>query len=64
MGLCFTTMADPDRERLRELLRSLSRPSVILGARPEVDSAVIPERAALAPITNPGRRSSGGHELS
>jgi len=53
MGLCFTTMADPDRERLRELLRSLSRPSVILGARPEVDSAVIPERAALAPITNP-----------
>jgi len=53
----------PDRERLRELLRSLSRPSVILGARPEVDSAVIPERAALAPIDQPGRRSSGGHEL-
>ena len=54
MGICFTTMADPDRERLRELLRSLSRPSVILGVRPEVDSAVIPEPAALAPIANPG----------
>jgi hypothetical protein len=54
MGICFTTMADPDRERLRELLRSLSRPSVILGVRPEVASAVIPERATLAPITNPG----------
>jgi hypothetical protein len=53
MGVCFTTMPDPDRERLRELLRSLSRPSVILGARPEAGSAVIPAPAALAPITNP-----------
>ncbi len=32
MGIFFTTMSDEDRERLRELLRSLSRPSVILGA--------------------------------
>jgi hypothetical protein len=31
MGIFFTTMSDGDRERLRELLRSLSRPSVILG---------------------------------
>ncbi|MFZ0418237.1 MAG: PilZ domain-containing protein, partial [Candidatus Sulfotelmatobacter sp.] len=53
MGICFTTMADPDRERLRELLRSLSRPSVILGTRPEVDATLIPEPTALAPITNP-----------
>jgi hypothetical protein len=54
MGICFTTMSDPDRERLRELLRSLSRPSVILGARPEVNSALVPEPDALSSIANPG----------
>src|SRR5271166_4274320 len=31
MGIFFTTMSEEDRDRLRELLRSLSRPSVILG---------------------------------
>jgi hypothetical protein len=31
-----------------------SRPSVILGARPEVNLALIPEPKALSPITNPG----------
>lgn len=54
MEISFTTMSDPDRERLREPLRSLSRPSVTLGARLEVNSAVIPEPEALSPITSPG----------
>jgi hypothetical protein len=53
MGIGFTAMSDPDRERLRELLRSLSRPSVILGARPEVNVAVLPESSPVAAITNP-----------
>jgi hypothetical protein len=54
MGICFTTMSDPNRERLRELLRSLSRPSVILGVRPDVNSTLVPERDALSAIANPG----------
>ena len=61
MGICFTTMSDSDRERLRELLRSLSRPSVILGARPEVNAALIPEADGFSTppnsataVTNPG----------
>lgn len=61
MGIAFTTMSDSDRERLRELLRSLSRPSVILGARPEINAALIPEADGLSmppnpatPVTNPG----------
>jgi hypothetical protein len=33
MGISFSQMSDEDRERLRELVRSISRPSVILGAR-------------------------------
>ena len=60
MGISFTTMSDADRERLRELLRSLSRPSVILGARPEINAAPVPEAEGLSmpansptPVTNP-----------
>ena len=61
MGISFTTMSDSDRERLRELLRSLSRPSVILAARPEANPAPIPQADARSmpsnsatPVTNPG----------
>ena len=59
MGIAFTTMSDPDRERLRELLRSLSRPSVILAVRPEVTAATVTEGRLSATnpattITNPG----------
>jgi hypothetical protein len=53
MGIRFTTMSNPDRERLRELLRSLSRPSVILGARPEVNTALISEPHKMPTIANP-----------
>lgn len=57
MGIGFTALSDPDRERLRELLRSLSRPSVIMGAGlwrnasgaspPELSSSVPDPEAAL-----------------
>jgi hypothetical protein len=53
MGIGFTAISDPDRERLRELLRSLSRPSVILTTRPEVNAAVLPEPSPVAAIRNP-----------
>jgi hypothetical protein len=52
MGIAFTTMSDPNREQLRDLLRSLSRPSVILGVRPEAKSTLI-SPDSLSPITNP-----------
>ena len=68
MGIAFTTMSDSDRERLRELLRSLSRPSVILAVRPEVTAATVPEGRPLC--HEPGNhdhesgcRFAGGHEL-
>ncbi|MGA7398934.1 MAG: PilZ domain-containing protein [Candidatus Sulfotelmatobacter sp.] len=54
MGICFTTMSDPDRERLRELLRSLSRPSVIMtpvGAPTSYPLA--PQFGSLSPIPDP-----------
>jgi hypothetical protein len=53
MGIFFTTMSDENRERLRELLRSLSRPSVILGGGVPPRDSTPPQAAAGAPITNP-----------
>jgi PilZ domain-containing protein len=35
MGISFIKMSEEDRERLRELVRSISQPSVIVGARLE-----------------------------
>ena len=46
MGISFTRIADEDRERLRDLVRSLSKPSVIMGVRPT-------ERRPSTPSTNP-----------
>jgi hypothetical protein len=53
MGICFTIMSEPNREQLQELLRSLSRPSVILGVRREVDAAPSPQPDGAASIANP-----------
>jgi hypothetical protein len=53
MGICFTGISDPDRERLRELLRSLSRPSVILGPRVAASAAPVPQPDAVSAIANP-----------
>ena len=54
MGISFTKMTDEDREHLRELVRSISRPSVILGAR-----VAMPAPSTLRPegspqVANPG----------
>jgi len=45
MGICFTHLSDENRERLRALVRSLSQPSVIMGAR-----AI--ERPPASPLPN------------
>jgi len=46
MGISFTEVSDEDRARLRELVRSISQPSVIMGARP-------PTRPASSPQSSP-----------
>lgn len=53
MGIFFTTMSDADRERLRELLRSLSQPSVILSGGVPPRAPVVSRADALAAVTNP-----------
>jgi hypothetical protein len=53
MGIFFTTMSDEHRERLRELLRSLSQPSVILGGAVPPSAPTVSRAGALAPVTNP-----------
>jgi PilZ domain len=53
MGICFTTMSEPNRKQLQELLRSLSRPSVILGVRREEEAAAVPQPDGAASIANP-----------
>ncbi len=53
MGISFTTMSIQDRERLRELLRSLSRPSVILSPRVASNSLPSPPPDTAPTIGNP-----------
>ena len=52
MGISFTRISDEDRERLRELVRSISRPSVILGSRIAMPSVPIMQLNATA-VSNP-----------
>jgi hypothetical protein len=52
MGIVFTVTSEEDRERLRELLRSLSRPSVILRAGPATRPPSILPVETLTPVTN------------
>jgi hypothetical protein len=54
MGISFSQMSDEDRERLRELVRSISRPSVILGARVAVPAPSTLQPAGSPPVANPG----------
>ena len=51
MGIGFTAMLDQDREQLRELLRSLSRPSVVMDRR-VANSSPSPQPEA-ASVTDP-----------
>ena len=54
MGISFSQMSDEDRERLRELVRSISRPSVILGARVAVPAPSTLQPAGSPPVADPG----------
>jgi len=54
MGISFTKVSEEDRERLRELVRSISRPSVILGARSAGRAQAAPPTEALPRVANPG----------
>ena len=54
MGISFSQMSDEDRERLRELVRSISRPSVILGARVAVPAPSTLQPEGSPQVANPG----------
>jgi len=54
MGISFTKISDEDRERLRALVRSLSQPSVILGARVVQRPPSSPQTTAVPGLANPG----------
>src|SRR5271156_2277041 len=53
MGIFFTTMSAEDRERLRDLLASLSRPSVILGPRASARPQPTPKPEAFSSVSDP-----------
>jgi hypothetical protein len=53
MGISFAKMSDEDRERLRELVRSLSPTSVIVSPRAESHSRSTPQSDASPPVANP-----------
>jgi hypothetical protein len=53
MGISFTKMSDEDRERLRELVRSISRPSVILGGRVAMRPPPTVPADTLPGVSNP-----------
>jgi PilZ domain len=53
MGISFTKMSDEDRERLRELVRSISRPSVILGGPVTMRAPSTAPAETLPGVTNP-----------
>jgi hypothetical protein len=54
MGVSFTKMAEEDRERLRELMRLISPPSVILSQRIAANGPSAPPAASLSAVANPG----------
>jgi hypothetical protein len=53
MGISSTQIADEDRGRLRELVRSISPPSVIIGARPADRVSITPLSSSLPAVANP-----------
>jgi hypothetical protein len=53
MGIRFIKVSEGDRERLREMVGSISRSSVILGSRVAPRAPSIPQSEALPGVTNP-----------
>ncbi len=54
MGISFTEVLETDRERLRALVRSISQPSVIMGARAPERPPSSPQTNAVPGLANPG----------
>lgn len=54
MGISFTKISDEDRKRLRELVRSISPPSVILSPRAARHFPAVAPAGALPVLANPG----------
>jgi hypothetical protein len=54
MGIRFIKISEGDRERLRELVNSISRSSVILGPRVATRAPSIPQSRALPSVADPG----------
>lgn len=66
MGISFTEVSDEHRARLRELIRSISRPSVIMGARPtpeHTDASSAPPSIALPIMENPSAALQAIHKF-
>jgi PilZ domain len=53
MGIAFTTMSDANRQRLQDLVRSLSQSSVILGARATLDRGSAFQLENSLPVKDP-----------
>ena len=53
MGIFFSQMSEEDRERLRDLVRSISRPSVILGGRAAMRAPSAAPAETLPGMANP-----------
>jgi hypothetical protein len=53
MGIFFTTMSDEDRERLRELLKSISQPSVILSGGAPPRTPISSQAESLTTVIHP-----------
>jgi hypothetical protein len=54
MGISFTNISEEDRERLRSLVRSISRPSVIVGSRAGIRAPATPQSETLPAVADPG----------
>jgi hypothetical protein len=54
MGISFTKISEEDRERLRELVRSASRPSVILKSQIAQHAPSTSEAGTSPSVANPG----------
>jgi len=53
MGIAFTEISEENREKLRDLLKSLAQPSVILDTRPDPRLRVEAPAAEQAPVKDP-----------
>jgi hypothetical protein len=53
MGICFNKISEGDRERLRELVHSISKPAMILNSRVATHSLSVPPPDSWRAVANP-----------